>query len=82
MHLPSLTELLEINNHKVTSFLYNDGRQIDLYLEMIDVDTPATCSSCGRVHSRTHDVETVTVEDLPILGKRAFLTFKKRKLKP
>ena len=81
MHLSSLTELLEIDNHKVTSILYNNDGRIDLYLEMIDDNAPAVCSSCGRVHSKLHDVETVTVEDLPVLGKRVFLTVKKRKLK-
>lgn len=81
MHLSSLTEILGIDNHKVTGILYNDGRQLDLYLEMIDDDMPAVCSSCGRVHNRLHDVETVTVEDLPISGKRVFLTLKKRKVK-
>ena len=81
MHLSSLTELLEIDNHKVTSILYNNASQIDLYLEMVDDNVPAVCSSCGRVHSKLHDVETVTVEDLFMLGKRVFLTFKKRKVK-
>lgn len=81
MHLSSLTELLEIDNHKVVSILYNNDGRIDLYLEMIDDNAPAVCSSCGRAHSKLHDVETVTVEDLPVLGKRVFLTFKKRKLK-
>jgi transposase len=81
MHLSSLTEILGINNHKVVSILYNNGKQIELYLEMIDETAPSICSSCGRAHGKLHDVETVTVEDLPMSGKRVFLTFKKRKLK-
>lgn len=80
MHIGCLTEILNINNHKVKSIINNTDKYLGVYIEMINSNAAARCSCCGRSHDKIHDTETVTVEDLPIAGKRVFLTFKKRKL--
>jgi transposase len=80
MHLDTFTKTLGISNHKVTHIIKDTDQEIYFYLKKVDERAPAVCSSCSRVHSRVHDVETVTVEDLPIIKKRVFLVFDKRKL--
>ena len=79
MHLNTITELLDIPNHKVTQVIQNTEERIDLMLEQIDVTDPI-CSGCGRVHNTpVHSMGKIIVEDLRIFGKRVFLHVSKRK---
>lgn len=79
MQLDSVTELLGIANFKVAYMVYHSGKRIELRLERT-VNAPYVCSGCGRIHnSAVHSIDMVTVEDLPISGKRVFLHVPKRR---
>lgn len=81
MHLDTFTQILGISNYKVTHIIRNTEKEFCFYLTRINDNVPARCSNCGRSHDKIHDVETVTVEDLPISNKKVFFVFDKRKLK-
>jgi transposase len=79
MQLDSVTELLGIANFRVAYMVYHGEKRIELILERI-VNAPYVCSGCGRVHNTAvHSVDMITVEDLPISGKRVFLHVPKRR---
>ena len=78
MHLDSLTEILGIDNFKVTKILFSDEKKIRLYIEPVK-ETPGVCSGCGRSHNNIHSYDTVDAQDLSICGKQVFLVFVKRK---
>jgi transposase len=79
MHLDSVTELIGIANFKVAYMIYHGEKRIELILGRTG-DVPCICSGCGRVHNTAiHSVDMVTVEDLPISGRRVFLSVPKRR---
>ena len=81
MHLDTITELLNIPNHKVAGVIKSDPERSYMILERIE-DTPPVCSGCGHVHGRSvHSREIVLVEDLRMSGKRIFLCVPKRKIR-
>ena len=81
MHLDTITELLNIPNHKVAGVIKSDPERSYMILERIE-DTPPVCSGCGHVHGTSvHSREIVLVEDLRMSGKRIFLFAPKRKIR-
>lgn len=78
MHLQTLTEILAIDNFKVRSILFNISKQMAIYISPIE-DLDPKCSGCGKRHKSIHSIDTVTVEDLRISGRRVFLVLEKRK---
>jgi len=81
MHLDTITELLNIPNHKVAGVIKSDPERRYMILERIK-DTPPVCSGCGHVHGTSvHSREIVLVEDLRMSGKRIFLWVPKRKIR-
>jgi len=81
MHLDTITELLNIPNHKVAGVIKSDPERSYMILERIE-DTPPVCSGCGHVHGTSvHSREIVLVEDLRMSGKRIFLCVPKRKIR-
>ena len=81
MQLDTITELLDIPNYKVTHLIHNDGGSLHFIVDQID-PMPPVCSGCGSVHEGgIHDTCMITVEDLPISGKRVFLYVPRRKVR-
>ena len=80
MQLDTITELLNIPNYKVTHMVKNSETCMEFVLARIK-DISPMCSGCGRVHNTPiHSLGSITVEDLPISGKRVFLHVPVRKL--
>lgn len=80
MQLDTITELLNIPNYKVTYMVQNSETRMDFVLERIK-DVSPVCSGCGKVHDAPiHSLGSITIEDLPIAGKRVFLHVPIRKL--
>lgn len=74
MQLDTITELLDIPNYKVARMVQNDGSSLHFILEQT-VSLPPVCSGCGSVHAGgVHSVVMIKVDDLPISGKRVFLS--------
>jgi transposase len=81
MHVDTITELLDIQNHKAVEVIRDEYQNIYVILERIE-DTPPVCSGCGKVHGTSvHSRDVVVVEDLRISGKRVFLLVPKRKMR-
>ena len=81
MQLDTITELLNIPNHKVSYVIQNRKDCLYFVLKQERV-TPPVCSGCGHVHDTpVHSKGTVVVEDLRISGKRVFLYVTKRKVR-
>ncbi len=79
MHEDTITNLLNIPNHKVTRIVENTHNRFVLILEPIEEVSPV-CSCCDQTLSTSiHSHDAVVVEDLPISGKRVFLCVSKRK---
>ena len=58
----------------------NDGSRLHFIIDQID-PLPPVCSGCGSVHEGgIHDKCMITLEDLPISGKRVFLHIPRRKV--
>ncbi len=82
MQTDAITELLSIPKYKVTHMVKNSEIRMDFLLERIKDITPV-CSGCGRIHDTPiRSLGSITVEDLPISGKRVFLHVPTRKLPP
>jgi len=80
MELNTITELLNIPNHKVTQVIENGDKRLEFVLEPVSEVAPV-CSGCGRIHAvQVHSWSYVIVEDLPMSGKRVFLHVRKRKI--
>ena len=80
MQLDTITELLDIPNYKVTHLIHDDGNRLHFIIDQID-PLPPVCSGCGSVHEGgIHDKYMITLEDLPISGKRVFLHISRRKV--
>ena len=80
MQLDTITELLDIPNYKVTHLIHDDGSRLHFIIDQID-PLPPVCSGCGSVHEGgIHDKCMITLEDLPISGKRVFLHILRRKV--
>ena len=80
MQLDTITELLDIPNYKVTHLIQNDGSRLHFIIDQID-PLPPVCSGCGSVHEGgIHGKYMITLEDLPISGKRVFLHIPRRKV--
>jgi len=80
MQLDTITELLNIQNYKVTHMVKNSETRMDFVLKRIN-DVSPICSGCGKIHDTPiHSLGYKTVEDLPIFGKRVFLHVPIRKL--
>jgi len=81
MQLDTITELLDIPNYKVTHLIHDDGSRLHFIIDQID-PLPPVCSGCGSVHEGgIHDKYMITLEDLPISGKRVFLHISRRKVR-
>ena len=81
MQLDTITELLDIPNYKVTHLIHDDGSRLHFIIDQID-PLPPVCSGCGSVHEGgIHDKYMITLEDLPISGKRVFLHIPRRKVR-
>jgi len=81
MQLDTITELLDIPNYKVTHLIQSDGGSLHFIVDQID-PLPPVCSGCGSVHEGgIHDKCMITLEDLPISGKRVFLHVPRRKVR-
>jgi transposase len=80
MQLDTITELLNIPNYKATHMVKNSETCMEFVLARIK-DISPMCSGCGRIHNTPiHSLGSITVEDLPISGKRVFLHVPVRKL--
>ena len=79
MHHKTITMLLNIPEINVIKVLEIHGDDIHLEVEPADASKPALCSHCGAVHSSVHSRGRMSVEDLPLSGKRVFLYLEKRK---
>ena len=80
MQFNTITELLNIANHKVIRMVQNTEDRFEFVLEPIENVSPL-CSGCGQVHNTpVHSYSYTVVEDLPISGKRVFLHVRKRKV--
>ncbi len=81
MQLDTITELLGIPNYRVTHLIHNDGSSLHFIVDQID-PMPPVCSGCGGVHEGgIHGRCMITLEDLPISGKRVFLHVPRRKVR-
>jgi hypothetical protein len=73
-NLVAVTELLGIANYRVAYMVHHSDKRIDLVLDRIE-EKPSVCSGCGKVHhTPVHSIDTVIIEDLPMSGKRVFLS--------
>ena len=81
MQLKTITELLDLPNVKVISMHDTPKNAIYLDVELIKFTQPV-CSECGIIHnSAVHSKGFIYVEDLPISGKRVYISVPKRKIR-
>ncbi len=79
MQVKTITKLLNLPNFKVTEVLDHHDDILHLSIDLVEPVEPI-CSACGKVHNRSvHSVGWISVEDLPLCGKRTFLHVPKRK---
>ncbi len=80
MDLETITKLLNIPNYKVARILQLNSESLHLQVERADAGAPI-CSGCGLSHSGpVHSTGSMTVQDLPLSGRRVFLQVSKRKV--
>ena len=80
MDLETIAKLLNIPNYKVARIIQINSRSIHMQVEPIDPGTPI-CSGCGSIHSgAVHSMGSMTVQELPLCGRRVFLQVPKRKI--
>jgi len=80
MDLETITKLLNIPDYKVARILQLNSESLHLQVEPVDAGEP-TCSGCGLSHNGpVHSTGSMTVQDLPLSGRRVFLQVPKRKV--
>jgi transposase len=78
MHLQGIKKLLNIPEYTMTDVSLSSGR-IDVYLRPYRRSKPL-CSHCKEFHTTGyHSSQWTEAEDLPISGKRVYLTVQKRR---
>jgi len=80
MQLDTITELLNVPNHKVICIVQNTEDRFGFLLEPMEEVSPV-CSGCSQIHNTPmYSWSYTVIEDLPICGKRVFLHVCKRKV--
>lgn len=81
MHLKTITDLLALPNFMVDKMLEHSETCLHFRIDLIAPIGPV-CSACNIVHQAPiHSIGWIQVEDLPVCGKRVFLSVPKRKIR-
>lgn len=79
MRVHVISKLLNIPAYKVTEIISISDKEICLRLEPYERNY-GVCGGCGKIHRQGyHSFQWVTVEDLPLFGRRVYLYVVKRK---
>lgn len=71
-----ISNILEIKDLIVTN-VESNSEEIHIYFKIERRDH--TCPGCGTVTNKVHDYRTSIIKDAPIMGKRTFLHYSKRR---
>lgn len=70
------TELLEIKGSIIHKIEKND---FETHIHFTLERKPHTCPHCGNITDKIHDYRTSVIKDIPLLGYKTFLHYKKRR---
>jgi len=70
------TELLEIKGSIIHKIEKND---FETHIHFTLERKPHTCPHCGNITDKVHDYRTSVIKDIPLLGYKTFLHYKKRR---
>ena len=71
-----ITELLELEDIILKDFSFTDT---EIHLSFSLKRKPTICPCCGFITEQIHDYRPSTIKDLPMMGKRLFLHYNKRR---
>ena len=71
-----ITELLELEDIILKDFSFTDT---EIHISFSLKRKPTVCPCCGFITEQVHDYRPSTIKDLPMMGKRLFLHYNKRR---